>query len=182
MRQYTVLLKAGESVDIAAMGDYVRVISAYADFSITPVGQSRLDGLKQGLGVTLERQFDKITLVSQSTQTIELMIGLGRVDDNRVTIAGATDTASKGQNVRSAAYVITSVSSEILPLNAERRSLILMNNDTSNSVWVGGAGVTSGTGLKVSGGQSLVLDNSAPAALHAIANTNVSVTIFEELD
>jgi hypothetical protein len=182
MRRYRLKLKAGTNMDLGVLGNNITVMDSSGFFSVKPDTGSVLEEFEKGITFKSAEIFKKLTFLSETDQTVVIWAGFGDVVDNRVTISGATDTSSKGLNIGSNAYTVTTVSGELLALNAARRSLILMNNDPSYSVWVGGAGVTSSSGLKVSAGQSLVLDNSAGAALHAVANANVSVTIFEELD
>ena len=169
MRRYQVKLTAGNQVDIPARGVYVRVIAATAAFSISPDTSQELAGLEKGMGWTSDRQFNNLKLLSDTTQTVEIMAGSGRIDDDRANIEGNIDATSKGATIATANHALSTSAAEILAADTTRRSVIIQNIDASITAYIGVSGVTTSTGLQLVAGQAITLDKAAAAAIYAIA-------------
>lgn len=183
MRRFKVLLTAGSLVDIPVSGVYVRVITANADFSIAPDTSQELAGLEKGMGWTADKKFNNLKLLSDTTQTVEIMAGSGRIDDDRANIDGNVDATSKGASISNASHSLTTSAAEILAADSTRRSVIIQNTDTSINAFIGASGVTAADGIRLEPGQSVTLDKAAAAAVYAVAASGTpSIVSLSEMD
>jgi len=183
MRRYVIKLNANSEVDIPANGVYIRVISAVTSFSITPDTSQKLAGLEKGMGWTAEKPFQRLKLLSDTTQTVEIMAGAGRIDDDRANIEGNIDATSKGATVATANHATSTSAAEILTADVTRRSVVIQNIDAAITVYIGVSGVSSSDGFPLAAGQSLTLDKAAGAAIYAIsASGTPALRTISELD
>lgn len=168
MRNYEFSLTAGAVLSIGGLqADFVRVVTASGPVEITPNEDQPLAGMRQGMSYRAPQSFSRVSFLSETTQTIEVMIGFGNVSDDRVN--GQIDTKSQGATLATDSHTLSTSASEILAENEARRSAIIQNIDASITVYVGVSGVTTGNGLKLKPGQSVTLDKAAGAAIYAIA-------------
>lgn len=183
MRRFKLNLPAGQLVPLTVRGDYLRVISGSAEFQIQPDTSHSLSGMQSGMAYTTDKTFNELKLTSDVTQDVEIMAGLGRVDDNRSSISGTVDTASKGATVASSGETVGTSAVEILAADVQRRGLVIQNNSSADNIFIGGAGVTTSNGLKVSAGNALVLDKAPQGAIYAIGdNAGIDVRVLTEDD
>lgn len=61
-----------------------------------------------------------------------------------------------------------------------QRNVVLTNIDGSNDVYLGGAGVTSGTGWKLTHGSSITLNLAQSDVVYAIASASTPTVTFLE--
>lgn len=183
MRRFKLNLPAGQLVPLTVRGDYLRVISGSAEFQIQPDTSHSLSGMQSGMAYTTDKTFNELKLTSDVTQDVEIMAGLGRVDDNRSSISGTVDTASKGATVASSGETVGTSAVEILAADVQRRGVIIQNLDSAANIYIGGSGVTTGSGLKVEPSGFLVLDKAPQGAIYAIATAaGVDVRVLTESD
>ena len=184
MKRFKLNLIAGENNIIAVSGDYFRVIAGSAEFEIQPDTSQRLAGFLSGMAYTAPKAFTTLNIKSDVNQSIDIMAGLGRVDDNRSSISGVVDTAGRGLTISNAGHVVGVAAAQLLAADITRRSVIIANEDASNAIYIGAdATVTAANGLQVAGGQSLVITQSAAAAIFAIgAAAGLVVKTLSELD
>lgn len=184
MQLIPVKLTAGSEVDIPANGDFIRIMSAVDSVSIKADTGNVLKGMAQGLAWKSDKNFKKIWLLSDTTQTIEVMVGFGDIRDDRLTVSTTLDTTSKGATLSNAAHTVGLAAAELLAADITRRSVIINNEDAANAIYIGSdATVTAATGLRVPAGQSLALSYAAGAAIYAIgAAAGITVKTLAELD
>ena len=182
MRRYKLKLKAGESTPLSVVGDYFRVISGEAEFSVQPDTGASLAGLESGMSLTTEKPFSKLTLQSAVSQDVSIIAGKGKIDDNRTSISGSVDVFSKGLSVESSSSSAAGVAVEVLSQDVGRRSVLIKNIDLAESVYIGGSGVSVTNGLPIDAGESLVIDKAAGAALFAVTSgASVELRILAEV-
>ena len=184
MRRFTLNLVAGQSYSLPVVGDYFRIIAGSSEVRIHPDTSQSMDGFLSGMGYTAPKRFSTLTIESDISQSIDIMAGLGRIDDNRTSISGVVDTAGRGLTISNAGHAVGVAAAALLAADITRRSVIIANEDASNAIYIGAdATVTAANGLQVAAGQSLVITQSAPAAMYAIgAAAGLVVKTFSELD
>lgn len=185
MRNYIVRLTAGEEVKIEGLNaDYMRIIDGDSRLSVTPDELQPLEGMQKGMSYRTPTVFNKLSLVSAATQTIEIMIGFGVISDDRLNISGSIDASSTGATIEAAADTVGTSAAVLLAADTGRRSVIIKNMDTANSVFIGHDGtLTDSNGFEIEPLQTLALDKSAAAQVYAIAETaSVNVRLLVESD
>lgn len=183
MRRFKISITAGQLHPLAIAGDYIRVISSAGELGIQPDTSHALQGMQAGMSYTAPKSFKQLNITSDITQTIEIMAGIGRVDDNRTSISGTVDAAGKGATVASASVTVGTSATALVTANANRRGLIIQNLDASADIYIGGAAVATTDGLKVPADGSLTLDKAPQGAIYAIASAaGVDVRVFTESD
>lgn len=127
--------------------------------------------------------FDKITIYSASTQTIQFVTRQGgdvRYDNfsGNVAITNVNGAFSQAQ------ATVTNTSGQIKAANAARRYLMIQNNDTAGDIFIrlDGASATIANGIKIAAGASYELQGFVPTgAITAIGSiaSNANVIIVE---
>lgn len=182
MRRFKLTLIAGENSQVPIMGDYFRVISGLGEFEIQPDTGSLLAGLQSGMAYTAKKTFKTLTITSKVTQKVEIMAGLGRIDDNRSSISGVVDISSKGEMISSAAHTVGTIVTNLAVFDLSRRSLIILNN-SDGDIFIGDNSVTTANGLKITAGQTITIDKAAAAAVSAVGSAaGLDVRTFSELN
>lgn len=88
----------------------------------------------------------------------------------------------RGATIASTSASVTTTSGQIVASSATRRSVVLTNLGSDN-VWIGASGVTDNQGIRLAPGQTLTIDKSPTAAVHAKAASGTqTVAIFTESD
>lgn len=88
----------------------------------------------------------------------------------------------RGTTIASTSASVTTTSGQIVASSATRRSVVLTNLGTDN-VWIGASGVTDNQGIRLAPGQTLTIDKSPTAAVHAKAASGTqTVAVFTESD
>jgi len=85
-----------------------------------------------------------------------------------------------GSSFTHGAVTVGTTATLIKSANANRRSLLIQNLGEGN-IFIGGSTVTTGNGIKISAGGSIVIDNTT-AAIYGIAAAAQDVRYFEEED
>lgn len=182
MRRFKVSLQAGINQTLSIDGSFFRVITSADEFQVQPDTGHRLAGLQSGMAYDHKKQFKTLDLLSDVNQVIELMAGSGRVEDNRTSISGIVDVSGKGATINNAAVTVGTVAAVLLAANADRRSMIILNN-SANDIYIGSdATVTTANGLKIAAGQTITIDKAPQAAIYAIGSAaGLDVRTLEEL-
>lgn len=185
MRNYIIKLPAGEEVPVQGLNaDYMRIIDGSDRLTVTPDELQPLEGMQKGMSYRTPQAFNKLTLLSETVQTVEIMIGFGNISDDRLNLSGSVDASSGGRTVEANAETVTTSAAELLAANTARRSVMIKNMDTANSIFVGHDGtLTDSNGFEIEPLQTLTLDKSAAAQIYAIAQTaSVNVRLLVESD
>jgi hypothetical protein len=183
MGTFTVTLEANKEVVIPETGRYIRIISGSASLAITPDTDAQITGFEVGMGWTADKPFKKLRLLSETLQTVQIMIVNGRIDDDRANIDGDIDATSKGATLSNAAHTVGVAAAELLAADNTRRSVVIQNL-SAGDIYIGSDNtVTILNGLKIGTMQNITLDKAAPSIIYAIGSgAGLDVRTFEELD
>jgi len=188
MREYKLIIPAGEMVQIAAVGDYVRVKSsgvAGVKVMIESPDCGELLNMDAGDAVILSA-FGRLNVSHDNVgiQTIVLLIGNGtRAESSTVhQLLGSISVQASGA-MTSTQKTVTNASSSLVADNPLRRFLAIQNNG-AGSVFVNVAGVaaTLVNSLKIGPGASLMFDAFTPTGqVFAIGDiaSNTAVVVVE---
>lgn len=183
MRRYKLKLKAGESTPLSVVGDYFRVISGEAEFSVQPDTGASLAGLESGMSLTTEKPFSKLTLQSAVTQEVSIIAGKGKIDDNRTSISGSVDVFSKAESLIVSSDTVSGTAKKILDYDVSRRSFVLMNNNDDGVLFIGSdSGVLPANGMPLDAKQQITIDKAARAEIWAVSDgLSVDLRVLEEV-
>lgn len=163
MKNYTLQMTAGQAYPLAAPGNFVRVSGGTGPVHVAGSKREFEFTAPVGLGFELPR-FDGLEFTSETDQALTVYVGLGKVDDSRLVLAGGlavdvsgTTTLETGQATATAAGGL------LVAADAGRRSLLI---ESEGEIFIGPAGVTVANGYKVNGAISL----DTGAAVHAIVS------------
>jgi hypothetical protein len=180
---YDVYLTPGQSKILMVTGKFYRVQTATGAISVTRDDGSTIGPLLPGQGETGEN-FTRIIVTNTSgyNNTVTLMIGDSNFIDNR--LIGSVTVLNTGGSYIQASAVVTSISSKIIDSNADRRYLLIQNNDANGDIYLmlNGQEASLLGGLKVAAGASFELNNFVTnQAIFAIGSIalNGNITILE---
>lgn len=189
MRPYTIKIPAGESVEIAMPGNYLRVKSASVTLMLTVDETGESAEIEQGDALELS-PFSRVkfshsdaaeqtvkVLIGKNTRMFSSQVGGSVTVSGNVEITNDVGNAIPVSQVFAAAFTQAAVavgvaSAQILAAKANRKFLLVQNNDAAANVFLNltGAAATA-TDLKLPPGASIVLDQATPsAAITAIAS------------
>jgi hypothetical protein len=95
---------------------------------------------------------------------------------------GTLAVIERGATIGSTSASVTTTSGQIVASSSTRRTVVLTNLG-SDYVWIGASGVTDNQGIRLAPGQTLAIDRSPTAAVHAKAASGTqTVAIFTESD
>jgi len=177
-RTYTLSLTANTEYSLDLDGNMYAVISNTGDFTITLDGSNKLVSQTAGMGGKFNSEYERVTLLSTTTQTVTCIFGFGEFVDARSNLNATINTTISPSDTLDNDTDITVSSVAILLKAADadtKEILIHVPSDATNSIRVGGASVSSTTGLEVEPGMSLQL--STEAAIYAIRDGAVDVTV-----
>lgn len=182
-------LTAGQSVKYTDLGNFLRVMSAAAALTVRTFknGQVLTESVGVGAGYAEEfsDNFNEVEIYSATEQTIQLVIRNGSKvyfdapPTGNVNISGQVHTvqdnlpASNGAFTQSRATV-TNANQQILAANANRRYLLIQNNDTAAymRVTLNGVAATASTGFRIAAGGTIEVPNFAvTGAINVIMET-----------
>lgn len=182
----TVTLQAGQAQEYFERGDFLRIMDAQAAVTVifyrNGAEVSRAVNVVEGYAERFSAgDFDKVRIESATTNTVHFGIRLGQEisydkaptgDVNVLNFPPApTPTPVNGAFSHSVVAVATS-NVQLLAANANRRYLLVQNNDSVVDVWVrvDGVAATLGGGVRLlAGGSTLELQGFVPTgAINAI--------------
>lgn len=187
----TVAFNAGEGKELADLGDFFRVMSASAPIDVIFYHQGREVSRAEGIGLGYWEEFqngdrfDRVHVTSQTAQTIQVAMRLGThvgydiPPTGNVSIAGGMSGA-----FTQTAPAVTNASGALLAAKANRRYLLIQNNDPAGDIFVrfDGAAATAANGVKIAAGGSYECQGFCPSgaitAIGSIAN-NAAVVVVE---
>lgn len=155
MSTYQQAIGAGETLRLRVPGDFLRLMAAPADVTITMYRNgseiSKAEGVKAGYAERNAAGFDEVHVYSASAQTIKLIIRNGgdvRYDrfEGDVTIIGA-----QAAYANSRATVTSSGVSTLVAASASRRYVLIQNNDAAVylRITMDGVNPTTAQGIRV---------------------------------
>lgn len=124
-----------------------------------------------------------VSLPNEGQQTMANSISVAVASDqSAVPVSGTVTNKPTGAPNYANGQVTAGVASGVLvAARATRRSVVIRNQDTANSVYIGAGTVTSGNGLLLKGGESIAVDTVA--AINCIRDTaDCAVGFMETFD
>lgn len=163
-------LTAGQSVKYTDLGNFLRIMSAAAALTVRTFknGQVLTESVGVGAGYAEEFSdvFNEVEIYSATEQTIQLVIRNGSKVYFDAPPTGNVNIqnlpAAQGAFTQSRATV-TNANQQILAANANRRYLLIQNNDTAAymRVTLNGVAATASTGFRIAAGGTLEVPNFA---------------------
>ena len=83
----------------------------------------------------------------------------------------------RGATIAHGSASVTTSAGQVLASSITRRSVTLTNLGSAD-VWIGASGISANNGVRLSAGQSLVLDSSPNAAIHAISSSGTQTVAY----
>lgn len=184
----TVTITAGATVEFSEQADFFRLMAASSAVDVffyeRGAEVSRAEGVSGGYAETFDRRYDRVTIKSAVTQTIQYVSRLGnRVQYDTPPNGNVTVTNVNGAFANSA-KTITNADGLLLAANAARRYLLIQNNDLAGVIYIrlDGGTATAATGARIGPGGSLEIQGYAPSgAIRAIGDiaSNANIVVVE---
>jgi hypothetical protein len=181
-RSYTFSLTAGQEQEHAIQGHMYAVIESAGEFTITFDESNRIAKSEAGMGGRFDSSYQRVKLLSTTTQSVTVVLGYGQFNDARASVnATINATIAPSDTAANPADITVGVAATLLAAaNANRKEVLIhVPSDAANSIRVGSATVTAGAGLEVEAGTTLAL--SVECAIYAIRTgaTDVDVSIID---
>lgn len=171
----------GDNLVVDVPGNFFRVLQASGSLVVAFDDDGQAAFVEPGLAIYRDKAFSRLRLTNTSAVAVGnvmVAVGFGRYDDNRLQYSGGI-VIELGAALTSSAVSVGTAAVQIATALSARKSLIIQNLGASD-IFVGGAGVTTATGIKVAGsGGSLALDKQTGAvyAISASAGQDVRVMV-----
>ena len=177
-RTYTISLTANVEYALNVSGNMYAVLDNTGVFTITLDESNRLTNQTSGMGGKFDDTYEKIVLLSTTTQTVVVIFGYGEFADARASVNATINTTVAPSDTldNSSDVTVSNVAILLKAADANMKELLIhVPSDAANSIRVGNASVTATTGLEVEPGMSLQL--SVEAAVYAIRVGASDVTV-----
>lgn len=181
-------MTAGQRVEFQEQSDFFRILDlpGVVDVEFYKMGAkvSEALGISAGYAEKFTDGFDKIAITTATGQSIQLVTRLGnevRYDKAPVGNTTINNVASTFTNTQK---TVTNSSATLVAANANRRYLLIQNNDAAGDIYVrlDGVAATTATGIKIESLGSYALENLVPSsAITAIGSiaSNANVVVVE---
>lgn len=158
-------ITAGHTIKFVDQGNFLRVMSAAAALTVRTYknGQVLTESVGVGAGYAEEfsDNFNEVEIYSATTQTIQLVLRLGsKVYFDAPPTGNVNITNVNGVFTQSRASV-SNTNTQILAANANRRYLLIQNNDTLQAlrITLDNSAATITQGFRLEPGASIDLSN-----------------------
>lgn len=174
-----VTINAGQRLEFYERGDFFRLMEGIDPVQVTYYynGQevSEADNVREGYAEEFDKgEFDRIAITSATTQAIQFVIRYGNKVAYDKTPEGDVNILNVNGAFTNSVVAVSTTNVQLLPAKANRRYLLIQNNDSAATVWVrvDGVAATSGTGVRLlNGGSSLEFQGYVPTgAINAIGD------------
>jgi hypothetical protein len=175
---FTYQIGAGEIKVIETDANFLYVISnsVSTNLEISIGGQSSQE-IPAGLSIQLPPGENTTQLILKNpagaTTTVVLALSNGIVKNNATTIAGSISASTTSSSITTLANVTATTAGVAIAANGGRQELILYNNDSSNTVWVGASGLSAGQGTPIKPLSTVILALSEAVTLITASGTAV---------
>lgn len=183
-----VTINAGQTLEYFEPGDFFRLLDATGPVDITFYSQGKEVSEAENIGEGFAEKFrsgtfDRVRITSATTQALQFVIRLGadvfydKPPTGAVTIANVNGAFSQSQKT------VTNASGQLLAANAQRRYLLIQNNDSGGAIYVtlDGTAATTAKGIKIDAGASYECQGYVPSgeirAIGSIASNANIVTV-----
>ncbi len=180
-------INAGTTIPFIEQADFFRLLSSALPVTVefykngAKIGEA-ID-INGGYAERIPEGFDRITIYSASTQTVQFVTRNGG-DVRYDNLTGNVAITNVNGAFTNAAATVTNSSAQIKAANAARRYLLIQNNDATGIVYVrlDGNTATASTGIKIAPGGSYEVSAYVPSgAITAIGSiaSNANVVVVE---
>lgn len=179
-------IQEGGLLDYHDRNDFLRVMDAEAPLTITYYRNgaevARAENVGEGYAEKFDggAYFDRVTIYSATAQTVQIAARFGNVVAYDKAPTGQVQLTGEQGSFGQAQKTVTNASTTILAAKANRRYLLIQNNDPSGIIYIrlDGFVSTSAVGIKIEPGGSYECAGFAPSgsitAIGSIAsNANV---------
>ena len=183
MKTYTIVIPNGVTFELAARGNYVRVKTAPVDLVIINPDANGDERVEASQGDDFEfSTFERLSISHSAgtAQTFKIVISRDK-KSNSTPVSGATAVSSLPATAVAFSQVsfnVTNASQQLRAAKADRRYLLVQNNDASAVLRVSiGTAATATVGVRVPPGAALEIENYVPnGIIYAMMETATAAT------
>lgn len=181
-RTYTIALTANQEFQMSVSGNMYAVIDNTGVFTITLDESNKLIKQSSGMGGKFDDVYERITLLSTTTQTVTVIFGFGEFADARASVNATINTTIVPSDTVNNPGDVTAGAAATLAIaaNANRKEVELcLPSTATNPVRVGNASVTASSGSILEPGTSKVYGVEAALYVIRTASPDETVTVLE---
>ena len=178
IRTTKIALNANVPHVIETAGNMFNVLKATADISMTFDESNRLNSLSKGANAEFVEQYSRVEIVSESTQTIEVVLGFGRFQ----TSGNATvDTVNVGIATADTFFIrrtiVSNSTTQIVFPNATNKECILnVPSDADVGIYISDStNNISSEGFLLESGMSINIATTQAIFARRAGNTDVEI-------
>lgn len=168
-RTYTISLTANTEYPLTVAGDFFRVLENTGQFQIVFDESNRFTDLEAGMGAKFVDDYERISLLSTTTQSVVVVFGYGVFEDARASVnATINTTISPSDTGDNPSDVTVGVAATLISpaLGSQKEVMIHVPSSAANSIRVGTASVAATAGIEIEPGSTNVF--SVEYALYGI--------------
>lgn len=176
-RKYTRSLTANEEINLnVSPSNVVLCFEGDSEFTIKPNGQNPCT-IEKGVSISFDGEFTDLRMISATTQTIEVYVGRGSIQDNRI-IGSVAIEGNPAANVSYGTVTCNATITLLLAANISRATAVIQNNGTE-AIYIGwDSSVTVANGLKLAAGAIMEVTNQA--TIYGISTTTTNNVRYSE--
>lgn len=181
-------MTAGQRIEFVEQSNFFRILDLAGfvniEFYNNGAKVSEAIGITAGYAERFSDYFDKIAITSATSQTIQFVTRLGNEVRYDKAPVGNTTINTVASTFTNSQKTVTNANGTLVGANANRRYLLIQNNDAEGDIYVrlDGLTATTATGVKIEAGGSYELENLVPSnAITAIGSiaSNANIVVVE---
>lgn len=180
MTVFPVTLAAGVSQSFNVEGDFLHILTAPDALGIR-FDEGKLNTLYQGVGLRV--YYNRIELLSDTSQSVVVMLGFGHVNDSRASVSATINTTIAPGNLNTQlpeVSVPAGDSAKIADANTDRKFLRLSIKSTeTGGVYIGDATIADNEGGWLEAGQGDYFPSEAETWAYNPGAVDVIVTALD---
>jgi hypothetical protein len=179
LRTYTKALTAGQSINIDVAGDMFAVLKSTSRFTIEFDESNVLREVPEGASSIFSNTYQKVTLKSDATQTVTLVLGFGQFDMSNSTQVASVTAAIAVPN--SSQFLSASVDTQIQlqPVDTDRQEIVIsVPSNAPNGIRITDVTTASRTtGFLLEEGQTITIAGTSQIRVcSAVAAVAIDIT------
>lgn len=181
-RTYTITLVAGQEFNLGVSGDMYAVIANANAFTIILDESNRLVNQSSGMGGKFPDEYDRVTIVSATSQSITVIFGYGEFSDARASVNATINTTISPSDtlINSGDVPATLAATQIVAANPSRKEIeICLPSTATNPVRVGNSSVTATSGSIIEPGTSKVYNIESALYVIRTSAPDETITVLE---
>lgn len=177
MRDYVFALTAGQPIKRDIPGDWFHVISAADPITIT---FNDGDSLEREAGMGGSADYQTVSILSATTQTVKVSLGYGEVADARATVNATVNTTVEPGNINAAVLDVSigaGLSAVVAAADATRKAVIISldPDQPEEGIRLADASVAANKGVWLGPGASIEIPTEAAVYAHNLSSTTAVV-------